>query len=75
MLLSSIGMMGEPVVLGWLALSLTDSPFMVGLAVGARALPLFFVGAPAGVLADRVPRHRLLIAAGGGQALTAAALV
>jgi Transmembrane secretion effector len=67
-------MMGEVVVLGWLALSLTDSPFMVGLAMGARALPLFFVGVPAGVLADRVPRHRLLIAAGIGQALTAAAM-
>jgi hypothetical protein len=67
-------MMGEVVVLGWLALSLTDSPFMVGLAMGARALPLFFVGVPAGVLADRFPRHHLLIAASGGQAVTAAAL-
>lgn len=74
MLLSSIGMMGEVVVLGWLVLTLTDSPFMVGLAMGARNLPLFFVGVPAGVLADRLPRHRLLIAAGAGQALTAAAM-
>jgi hypothetical protein len=72
--LGSIGMMGEVVVLGWLALALTDSPFMVGVAMGARALPLFFVGVPAGVLADRFPRHRLLIAAGSGQALTAATL-
>jgi hypothetical protein len=73
-LLGSVGMMGEVVVLGWLALALTDSPFMVGLAMGARALPLFFVGVPAGVLADRFPRHRLLIAAGVGQALTATML-
>jgi MFS family permease len=74
MLLASIGMMGEVVVLGWLALELTDSPFLVGLAMGARALPLFFVGVPAGVLADRWPRHRLLMLTGLGQALVAAAL-
>ena len=67
-------MMGEIVVLGWLALELTDSPFLVGAAMGCRALPLFFVGVPAGVLADRVPRQRLLMATGAGQALTAGAL-
>ena len=74
MLLSSVGMMGEVVVLGWLALTLTDSPFMVGVAMGARALPLFFLGVPAGALADRFPRQRLLIAAGVGQAVTSTAM-
>jgi hypothetical protein len=73
-LLNSIGMMGELVVLGWLALELTDSPFLVGAAMGARALPLFFVGVPAGVIADRLPRQRLLIATGAGQALCATLL-
>lgn len=67
-------MMGEVVVLGWLALELTNSPFLVGVAMGARALPLFFVGVPAGVLADQFPRHRLLIATSAGQALTATAI-
>ncbi|MGH7385040.1 MAG: MFS transporter [Candidatus Rokuibacteriota bacterium] len=70
-LLNSVGMMGEVVVLGWLALELTDSPFLVGVAMGARSLPLFFVGVPAGVIADRVPRQKLLVATGVGQALTA----
>lgn len=74
MLIGSIGMMGEVVVLGWLALELTNSPFLVGLAMGARALPLFFVGVPAGVLADRLPRHRLLMTTSAGQALTTAAI-
>ena len=74
MLLSSVGMMGEVVALGWLALTLTDSPFMVGVAMGARALPLFFVGVPAGALADHFSRRHLLIAAGAGQAATAAAM-
>jgi hypothetical protein len=70
-LLNSVGMMGETVVLGWLTLELTNSPLLVGLAMGMRALPLFFVGVPAGALADRLPRHRLLVATGLGQALTA----
>jgi len=67
-------MMGEVVVLGWLTLELTNSPFLVGVAMGMRMLPLFFVGVPAGALADRFPRHRLLMLTGAGQALTAASL-
>src|SRR5262245_50812446 len=67
-------MMGEVVVLGWLALELTNSPLLVGVAMGMRALPLFFVGVPAGALADRFPRHRLLMATGVGQTLTTSTL-
>jgi len=74
MVLNSIGMMGEVVVLGWLTLELTNSPFLVGVAMGMRSLPMFFVGVPAGVLADRFPRHRLLIVTGTLQAVTTAAL-
>jgi hypothetical protein len=73
-LLNSVGMMGETVVLGWLTLELTNSPFLVGAAMAVRSLPLFFVGVPAGVLADRLPRHRVLMATSAGQALTAATL-
>jgi hypothetical protein len=73
-LLNSVGMMGETVVLGWLTLELTNSPLMVGAALSMRMLPLFFVGVPAGALADRFPRHRLLMLSGTGQALTAATL-
>lgn len=73
-LFNSIGMMGETVVLGWLALELTNSPLLVGVAMSMRMLPLFFVGVPAGALADRFPRQRLLIMTGAGQALTASTL-
>jgi MFS family permease len=66
--------MGENVVLGWLTLELTNSPFMVGVAMSMRMLPLFFVGVPAGALADQCSRHRLLMLTSGGQALTAATL-
>jgi len=69
-----VGMMGENVVLGWLTLELTNSPLMVGVALGMRMLPLFFVGVPAGALADRLPRQRLLLATGVAQGMTAAAL-
>ena len=74
MLLNSVGMMGEVVVLGWLTLTLTNSPFMVGVAMGTRMLPLFFVGVLAGALADRFPRRRLLMLTSGGQALTSGTL-
>ena len=74
MAFNSIGMMAEAVVLGWLTLELTNSPFLVGVAMAARALPLFFVGVPAGVVADRFPRQWLLAATGIGQAVTATAL-
>src|SRR2546425_3014988 len=73
-LLNSVGMMGENVVLGWLTLELTNSPLLVGVAFGTRTLPVFFVGVPAGALADRFPRHRLLMVTGAGQALTASTL-
>jgi MFS family permease len=67
-------MMGEVVVLGWLTLELTDSPLLVGVAMGMRSLPLFFVGVPAGALSDRFPRNRLLMVTGAGQGLTATTL-
>src|SRR5262245_51201792 len=72
--LNSVGMMAETVVLGWLTLELTNSPFLVGVAMAARTIPLFFVGVPAGVLADRFPGHRLLVATGAAQAMTSAVL-
>jgi MFS family permease len=73
-ILNSVGMMGETVVLGWLTLELTNSPFLVGVAMGVRSIPLFFIGMPAGVLADRLPRKRLMLMTGLGQALTTTTL-
>src|SRR5438270_14068008 len=45
-LLNAVGMMGETVVLGWLTLELTNSPFMVGAALSMRMLPPSSVGVP-----------------------------
>ena len=49
------------VVLGWLALALTGSPFMVGFAVFVRSAPMMVVGPLAGVVADRIHRGRVLL--------------
>jgi len=68
-LLNSIGMTGEQVVVGWLTLELTDSPLMVGVALSARMVPHLFVAIPAGVLADRVDRGRLLVATSAAMAV------
>ena len=47
------------VVLGWFVLTLTDSPFLVGLVAAAR-MGLNFLALFAGAVADRVRRQRLL---------------
>jgi MFS family permease len=57
------------VVLGWLVLSLTDSPLMVGVAAFCRTAPMMLFGPFAGVLADQLPRVRVMI---GVQALNVA---
>ena len=54
---SAFGMMGETVALGWIALELTDSSFMVGLVMGARMIPQFLLGIPAGAVVDMADRR------------------
>ena len=52
----------DVVVLGWLALVLTDSPLMVGVAAFCRAAPMMALGPFAGLLADRLPRVHVMSA-------------
>ena len=59
------------VTLGWLALQLTGSPFMVGLAAFARSAPMMIVGPFGGIIADRVPRGRVLVATQAAGVVTA----
>ena len=56
----SMGFMGEQVILGWLMLELTESPLMVGAALGLRSVPFFFLGIVAGTIADIVDRRNLM---------------
>jgi len=62
------------VTLGWLTLQLTGSPFLVGLAAFARTAPLMVVGPFAGIVADRIPRGRVLLVAQASAGATALAL-
>jgi MFS family permease len=73
-LFESVGMAGEQVVLGWLTLELTNSPLAVGLALGLRMAPMLVAGLPAGVVADRSDRVRLLRLSGYGMGAASAAL-
>jgi MFS family permease len=59
-ILWGIGFGGEFVVVTWVVLDQTDSPFMVGLALGVRMAPQLVLGIPAGALADRFDRRVLL---------------
>jgi MFS family permease len=60
---SLIGTWMTRVATGWLVfrLSGSDSAFLLGLVGFAGQVPTFFLGPFAGVLVDRVDRHRLLI--------------
>jgi MFS family permease len=45
----------------WLVYRLTDSSFWLGLVAFVGLLPILLFGIPAGSVADRVSRHRLLL--------------
>jgi MFS family permease len=51
------------IVLGWLMLELTDSPFLVALVGTCRLIPMGVLGVLAGSLGDRLPKRKLLIIA------------
>ena len=57
----------------WLVLEITDRSDRLGIATALQFLPMLILGAPAGVLADRLNNRRLLLAtsaASGVLALT-----
>ncbi|MCC7369421.1 MAG: MFS transporter [Chloroflexi bacterium] len=58
----NVGRWLDFLVLGWLAFELTNSPFMVGLAAFCRFAPMVVLGLFAGLLIDRLPRGRVLLA-------------
>ena len=51
----------EHVAVGWLVFEITGSPFMVGVAAGARMAPLFFLGILSGAMADWLERRLFLL--------------
>ncbi len=58
--LSLIGTWMQTMALGWLALQLTNSPFLVGLVASATAWPIVGFSIVAGVVVDRRDKLRLV---------------
>jgi MFS family permease len=58
--LSLIGTWMQSMAQGWLALELTNNAFLVGLVAAAGSLPVVLFSMPAGVIADRHERLRLV---------------
>ncbi len=59
---SLVGTWMQVMAEGWLALQLTNDPFLVGLVASVGAFPVLVLSFPAGVLVDRVDRLRLVTA-------------
>jgi MFS family permease len=61
-LVSVTGTWMQTVAQGWLILLLTGSPFILGLAAAARSLPVLVLVVPAGIVADRFDRRKIIVA-------------
>src|SRR5437764_15484867 len=57
---SNSGSWMQNIAQGWLVYNLTNSPFLLGVVAFARAIPLLVLPLFGGVIADRVPRLKLL---------------
>ncbi len=64
-LIAHIGFWMQATAQGWLVLRLTDAPFWLGAIAAAQSLPVLILSAPAGALADRVPKRALLLVTQG----------
>ena len=58
-----LAMGGQGIVRPWLAFQLTESPFALGLVSAAAAIPMLLLAPFGGVLADRLERRKLILAA------------
>ena len=60
---SLVGTWMQTMAQGWLALELTNNAFLVGLVASVGSFPILLLSLPAGVLADREHKLRLVIIA------------
>ncbi len=73
-IVSNTGSWMQRIAQDWLVLSLTHSPLAVGITTAMQFLPTLLLGLFGGVLADRMPKRRLLVATQGVMGLLAAGL-
>jgi MFS family permease len=71
---SQVGSWMEQTLTAWLLYEITGSPVLLGIGGALRAIPTFVFGLPAGAIADRVDRRRLLLLTQSGSALTSVGL-
>ena len=71
--ISSVGSWLQAFAVTWAVIDLTGRSDRLGVAVALQFLPLLLLGAPAGVLADRVDNRRLLMTTSTLSALVALA--
>jgi MFS family permease len=60
-LVTRVGDWMDLVALNWAVLQFTNSPLHLGLVNACRLVPTFLLSVPAGILADRYDRRKLLI--------------
>ncbi|HEY8238822.1 MAG TPA: MFS transporter, partial [Candidatus Limnocylindrales bacterium] len=60
-LISVTGTWMQTVAQGWLVLTLTGSPFVLGVAAAARSIPVLILVVPAGIAADRFDRRKIVV--------------
>ncbi|MCC9306690.1 MFS transporter [Kitasatospora sp. RB6PN24] len=73
-IISNTGSWMQRIAQDWLVLSLTGSPLAVGVTTAMQFLPTLLLGLFGGVLADRMPKRRLLIVTQGAMGALAAGL-
>jgi MFS family permease len=71
---AGIGFRGQLVAVGWVLLEQSDSPFIVGLGIGAFLAPNALVGIFGGAITDRVDRRAIMRATSAALALNTALL-
>ena len=60
-IISMIGTWMDRIAQAWLVLRLTDSPLALGILTACQTLPVLILALFGGVIADRVPKRRLLV--------------
>lgn len=60
-LISLVGSWMQTTAQAWLVLEITHSPFAIGLITTLQFLPMMLLSLFGGVIADRFPKHRLIL--------------
>jgi len=71
--ISSIGTWTQSLAVIWLVLEITNRSDRLGIATALQFMPMLLLGAPAGVLADKIDNRRLLVATSIASGLLAVA--